>query len=150
MASSYQTLCTRVRTMLMFLAHIQPIVLPAYVQRTLYRSWSLWKPCHCVVSCQQLRDFTIAARLRSIEFKWPELLSQHYNYPALMIQLHDKAEVTWCPWSHDAITLGKCQKQKWLCVMPTVNVRVNMLTLHWPWLKSGGHDSHLQPEWAYT
>ena len=29
-----------------------------------------WKPCYCVVSCQQLRDFTIAARLRSTKFKW--------------------------------------------------------------------------------
>lgn len=36
-----------------------------------------------------------------------ELLSQHYNYIAPMIQLHYK--VTLRPQSHDAVTLGKCQ-----------------------------------------
>lgn len=43
-----------------------------------------WKPCHCVVSCQQLRRFTMAATApRLTEFNLgAELQSQRYNYIA--------------------------------------------------------------------
>lgn len=68
-----------------------------------------------------------------------ELLSQHYNYIAPMIQLH--YEVTWRPRSHDAVTLGKCQRQKRACVTQAASVRRSELTLRWPWLRPGGQDS---------
>lgn len=55
-----------------------------------------------MVTCQQLRDFYNSHWAKVDGVQVPKLRSQRYNYIALMIQLHYKAEshmtppVTWC------------------------------------------------------
>lgn len=110
-----------------------------------------YKPCHCVVTCQQLRDFTIVTGPRSTEFKRPNCEVSVIITSHLMIQLHYKAgchmtpPVTWCrhPGQMSITEMTACHALR-ECV------RRNTLTLRWPWLKSGGHASQWQPEWAYT
>lgn len=118
--------------------------------RLVQYSCGRWKPCHCVVSRQQLRDFTIAAKAEVDRVQVAELLSQHYNYNAPMIQLysnkagsHMTPPVTWC--RHSKANVNNRND----CVSFISCTRENKLTLRWPWLKSGGDNSQSQPEWAY-
>lgn len=108
------------------------------------------KPCHCVVSCQQLRDFTIAAKAKVDRVQVAELLSQHYNYKAPMIQLYgNKARESHDAPGHMMSSLQANVNNRNDCVSFISCARKNKLTLRWPWLKSGGDNSQSQPEWAF-
>lgn len=148
-ASSDQRPWLRTLVMLLLILYSDFLYSPRPLRPVQYSCGRL-KPCHCVVSCQQLRDFTIAAKAKVDRVQVAELLSQHYNYNAPMIQLYgNKARESHDAPGHMMSSLQANVNNRNDCVSFISCARKNKLTLRWPWLKSGGDNSQSQPEWAF-
>lgn len=148
-ASSDQRPWLRTLVMFLLLLYSDFLYSPRPLRPVQYSCGRL-KPCHCVVSCQQLRDFTIAAKAKVDRVQVAELLSQHYNYNAPMIQLYgNKARESHDAPGHMMSSLQANVNNRNDCVSFISCARKNKLTLRWPWLKSGGDNSQSQPEWAF-